>query len=137
MILFDTTIWSLALRRRRGDLHPAEAEMCKALERAAFGGHAQLLGMVRLEVLSGIRDFAQYERLRRYLAAFDDVPLSSTDYEDAAAMSNTCRAAGVAGSSADFLICAVAVRRDWEIFTADRDFEQYRKHLPLRLLGLG
>ena len=136
MILFDTTIWSLALGRRREDLRPLEAGMCKALEEAAIAGRAQLLGMVRLEVLSGIRDFAQFERLRRYLAAFDDVPLSSTDYEEAAAMSNACRAAGIAGSSADFLICAVAVRRDWEIFTADRDFEQYRRHIPLRILGL-
>jgi predicted nucleic acid-binding protein len=136
MILFDTTVWSLALRRRPEDLRPAEIGMCKALEEAALGGRAQLLGMVRLEVLSGIRDVAQYERLRRYLAAFDDIPLSSTDYEEAAAMSNTCRAAGIAGSSADFLICAVAVRRDWDIFTADRDFARYSKHLPLRLIGL-
>ena len=110
--------------------------MCRVLEEAAYGGRAQLLGIVRLEVLSGIRDRAQYDRLRSYLSAFDDIPLSTRDYEDAAAMSNTCRAAGVVGTSADFLICAVATRRDWEIFTTDRDFERYRKHLPLRLLGL-
>jgi predicted nucleic acid-binding protein len=136
MILFDTTIWSLALRRRREDLSHSEGAMCRVLEEAAHGGRAQLLGIVRLEVLSGIRDRAQYERLRSYLSAFDDIPLSSSDYEEAAAMSNTCREVGIVGASADFLICAVAVRRDWEIFTADRDFEQYGKHLPLRLLGL-
>ena len=136
MILFDTTIWSLALRRRREDLSLSEAAMCRVLEEAAHGGRAQLLGIVRLEVLNGIRDRAQYERLRSYLGAFDDIPLSIRDYEDAAAMSNACRAVGVVGTSADFLICAVAVRRNWEISTADRDFERYRKHLPLRLLGL-
>jgi predicted nucleic acid-binding protein len=137
MILFDTSIWSLALRRRREDLSLSEASMCKVLEEAVHGGRAQLLGIVRLEVLSGIRDRAQYERLRSYLSAFGDILLSASDYEDAAAMSNTCRAAGVIGTSADFLICAVATRRGWEISTADRDFEQYGKHLPLRLLGLG
>ncbi len=111
--------------------------MCRVLEEAAQGGRAQLLGIIRLEVLSGLRDRAQYERLRSYLSAFDDIPLSTSDYEDAAAMSNTCRAAGVAGTSADFLICAVAVHRNWEISTLDRDFQQYAKHLPLRLLSLG
>jgi predicted nucleic acid-binding protein len=136
MILFDTTIWSLALRRRREDLSLSEAAMCRVLEEAARGGRAQLLGIVRLEVLTGIRDRAQYERLRSYLSVFDDIPLSTSDYENAAAMSNTCRAAGVAGTSADFLICAVAVRRDWEISTVDRDFQQYAEHLPLRLLSL-
>jgi predicted nucleic acid-binding protein len=136
MILFDTTIWSLALRRRREDLSLSEAAMCRVLEEAARGGRAQLLGIVRLEVLTGIRDRAQYERLRSYLSVFDDIPLSTSDYEDAAAMSNTCRAAGVAGTSADFLICAVAVQRDWEISTVDGDFQQYAKHLPLRLLSL-
>src|SRR5271165_4787529 len=102
MILFDTTIWSLALRRKREDLSLAETAICRALEEAARGGRAQLLGIVRLEVLSGIRERAQYERLRSYLSVFDDVSLSTPDYEEAAAMSNTCRAAGIVGASADF-----------------------------------
>jgi predicted nucleic acid-binding protein len=136
MILFDTTIWSLALRRKREDLSQTEAAMCRVLEEASRGGRAQVLGIVRLEVLSGIRDRAQYERLRNYLSAFDDIPLSIRDYEDAAAMSNICRAAGIVGTSADFLICAVAVSRDWEIVSTDHDFEQYQKHLPIRLFSL-
>jgi predicted nucleic acid-binding protein len=134
MILFDTNIWSLALRRRREDLSYVEVSACRVLEEAARGGRAQLLGIVRLEILSGIRDRAQFERLKAYLADFDVVALTSGDYEDAASMSNTCRAAGVVGGSADFLICAAAVRRGWEIFTMDRDFEQFAKHLPIRLL---
>jgi predicted nucleic acid-binding protein len=136
MILFDTTVWSLALRRRREGLSVAEAAMCRVLEEAARGSRAKLLGIVRLEVLSGIREQSQYDRLRSYLRAFEDIPLTSRDYEDAAAMSNTCRAAGIVGTTADFLICAVAVRRDWEILTTDGDFGLYEKYLPLRLMNL-
>ncbi len=46
---------------------------------------------------------------------------------------NICRARGIAGSAIDFLICAIAHLRGWEVFTADRDFIRYRKVLPLKL----
>jgi len=84
-------------------------------------------------VLSGIRSRSQYERLRQDLRAFDDPRLTIDDYEEAALASNDCRAAGVTGSSVDFLICAVALRRNWPVFTMDKDFARYARHLPLRL----
>ena len=55
------------------------------------------------------------------------------DYEEGARMNNACRAQGIAGSSDDFLICAVAYPCNWQIFTTDRDFSWYHKVLPLRL----
>jgi hypothetical protein len=33
------------------------------------------------------------------------------------------------------LICAVAIRRSWQIFTADLDFTHYEKVLRIRLLA--
>ena len=84
-------------------------------------------------MLSGIRSRSQYERLRQDLRAFDDPRLTIDDYEEAALASNDCRAAGVTGSSVDFLICAVALRRNWPVFTMDKDFARYARHLPLRL----
>jgi len=59
--------------------------------------------------------------------------LGVEDYEAAALASNDCRAAGVSGSAVDFLICAVALRRNWPVFTMDHDFTRYARHLPLRL----
>ena len=55
------------------------------------------------------------------------------DYEEAARISNICRTRGIAGSAIDFLICAIAHLRHWEVFTTDRDFARYSKLLPLRL----
>ncbi len=55
------------------------------------------------------------------------------DYEEAAQMHNRCRSKGVAGSAIDFLICAVAQRRKWQVFTTDRDFERYEKVLAVGL----
>ncbi len=53
------------------------------------------------------------------------------DYEEAALSNNRCRTAGIAGSLADFQICAIALRRNLPIFTTDRDFGHYARVLPL------
>jgi hypothetical protein len=52
-------------------------------------------------------------------------------------MHNLCRTRGIAGSAVDFLICAAAQRRGWEIFTTDRDFERYARVLGLKLYAVG
>ncbi len=96
-------------------------------------GRVRLLGPVRQEILSGIRFPEQFSRLQKQLRAFPDVAVETEDYEDAAEMSNACRTHGIIGSPIDFLLCSVAVRRGWTIYTADRDFERYAKHLPLAL----
>ena len=92
-----------------------------------------MVGPVRQELLSRVREPAAFDRLRQVLRAFEDEPLGTEDYEEAARCSNRCRAAGVAGSAIDFLLCAVAIRRDAAIFTTDGDFERYRHRLPIRL----
>ena len=132
-VLVDTPIWSLALRRPAERLSPDEhrhvAEWIEPVREHAV----LLIGPVRQEVLSGIRDTRTFERLRGALRAFPDEPLSLEDFEDAARASNTCRSAGVAGSTVDYLLCGVAFRRDTAIYTTDLDFTAYARHLPLRL----
>ena len=132
-VLLDTSAWSLALRRGSRSLS-AEKELIRdELAELIREGRAQMVGPVRQEVLSGIRSRSQYERLRQDLRAFEDPRLGVEDYEEAALASNHCRAAGVSGSAVDLLICAVALRRNWPVFTIDKDFARYARHLPLRL----
>ncbi len=133
IVLVDTPIWSLALRRSGKRLGAEEKAIREELAELIREGRAQMMGPVRQELLSGIREHVQYNRLRDHLRAFEDVPLVTADYEEAARDSNQCRAAGIAGSSIDFLICAVAIRRNWQVFTPDRDFARYAKYLPFDL----
>ena len=93
------------------------------------------MGPVRQELLSGIQEDATFERLRQQLRAFVDLSLTTDDYEEAASFNNRCRAAGVAGTSVDLLICAAAARRDLPIFTVDTDFSRYARVLPIKLHG--
>jgi predicted nucleic acid-binding protein len=132
-VLVDTCIWSLALRRQARHLNAGEALLREELGNIIEEGRAQLIGPIRQELLSGIRDEAQSERLREHLRAFPDEPLTVQDYELAARLSNQCRAAGIAGSAVDFQICAVATERNWPIFTCDEDFKVYGRTFPLGL----
>jgi predicted nucleic acid-binding protein len=132
-VLVDTSIWSLALRRRAGDLSPGEKQLAAELRELIEENRVQMIGPIRQELLSGLRDEAQYHRLKELLRAFPDEPLTVQDYELGARFGNQCRASGVAGSAADFLICAVAAARNWLIFTADNDLRQYVKALPISL----
>jgi predicted nucleic acid-binding protein len=132
-LLVDTPVWSLALRRKHADLSPREDRVTQALAEVIRDGRAQLVGVVRQELLSGIREEERFRKLRDYLRAFDDPPLETGDHEQAAQMHNRCRARGIAGSAIDFLICAMASRRNWQIFTTDQDFERYGRVLGLKM----
>jgi predicted nucleic acid-binding protein len=133
MVLVDTSVWSLALRRKQTDLSLGEQGLKNALQELVQDGRAQIVGPVRQELLSGIRDDGSFRKVRDALRAFDEPQLRIQDYEEAARINNVCRARGIAGSAIDFLICAVAHLRSWEVFTTDRDFARYSKVLPLRL----
>jgi predicted nucleic acid-binding protein len=132
-ILIDTSVWSLALRRRPGGLNAAEQSVVDELVDLTREGRARIIGLIRQELLSGIKTAPQYEKLRVALRAFPDVPIATSDYEAAAKVSNDCRSRGIAASVVDALICQIALARQWSIFTTDPDFKAYAKVLPIRL----
>ncbi len=128
-VIVDTSVWSLALRRaKRVDTGPTR-ELAQLIE----DGRVAMLGPVRQELLSGIKDKGQFGMLREHLRAFPDLSLETADYEDAASAFNQCRERGVQGSNTDFLICAAATRRDYAIFTTDGDFRHFSRVLKARL----
>jgi predicted nucleic acid-binding protein len=134
MVLVDTSIWSLALRRKKADLSRPQHEQVQSLEQIIVEGRAKLLGLVRQEVLSGIKSAADFLRLRGHLRAFPDVALETQDYENAATIGNECRSHGIAVTPIDMLLCSVALHRGWAIYTSDHDFERYAKCAPILLL---
>lgn len=128
-VLIDTCVWSVALRRRSKRVEPIVTELTSLIT----AGRARLVGPVRQELLSGIKHQEQFDRLRERLRAFPDLDLDRADFEEAAAAGNCCRGLGIHGSSVDFLLCAVALRRKLAIFTTDADFSLFEKPLGLTL----
>ena len=130
-VLIDTPIWSLALRRtRRTSRQQALVDELTELIREM---RAEIIGPIRQEVLSAIPREEQFRSVQKRLRPFDDVPIDTPDYEEAATLYNLCRARGIQGSHTDFLICAVAIRHSLSVFTVDRDFTHYATHTGVQL----
>ena len=128
-VIVDTSVWSLALRRSGTPDDP----LASALQKLISDLRVRIIGPIRQEILSGIRQQHQFELLRDTLGAFPDLPIETSDYERAAEFFNTCRRQGVQGSNTDFLSCAIAEKHDLAIFTTDRDFESFQHYLPITL----
>ena len=131
-ILVDTSVWSLALRRRASDLNREETAIVGELTHVIREGRARIIGLIRQELLSGIKNSSQYGKLRNILRAFSDESLETANYEAAAEAGNKCRAKGIATTAPDMLICAVAQARDWSVFSTDPDFQEYARVLPIK-----
>jgi predicted nucleic acid-binding protein len=132
-VLVDTTVWSLALRRRREKLSSVVQALVVEWEKLAVSGRAVLMGPIRQEVLSGIREEQVFTALQTRLSEFRTLEVLPGDYDQAARFFNACRSRGIAGTPIDMLICATAFRYDVPIFTTDPDFPQYARHVPVRL----
>lgn len=130
-VLVDTSVWSLALRKKK--LTADKKAVVAELEDLIKDLRVVMVGPVRQELLSGLADEEQYEILKAKLAVFNDLFISTEDYEKAACFYNICRKKGIQGSHVDYLLCSIAANHDLLIFTLDRDFEHYSRHLPVGL----
>lgn len=123
--LVDTCVWSLLLRRRNGtDLSGDDQFLLASLREAIQDGRVAMIGPIRQEILSGIKDSAQFEKLRSTLNAFPDEPITTPHYEEAARLFNRCRSRGVQCGSVDMLLCSVAVKERWSILTRDEGLKR-------------
>jgi len=131
--LVDTSVWSLALRRKSEVLNSAEKAVVSELAELIQEGRAAIIGPIRQELLSGIRTAEQYDRLRAHLRSFPDEPVGTEDYEHAARAGNECRTKGIVVSVVDALLYAVAMKRGWTIFSTDPDFKNCATVLALKI----
>ena len=88
--IVDTSVWSLALRRKVQDLNAAEKATVAELTELIKEGRARIIALIRQELRSGIKTSLQYEKLRVTLRSFPDEPVDTSDYEAAAKASNDC-----------------------------------------------
>jgi len=128
-VIVDTSVWSLALRRDKQEF----SAPLKELRHMIHDHRVQMIGPIRQEILSGIRSESQFKKLQKHLGSFPDLPVLTEDYVTAAKYFNRCRSKGIQGSNTDFLICAMAVRNKFSIYTTDKDFDLFSKHMDIVL----
>jgi predicted nucleic acid-binding protein len=132
-VLVDTCVWSQLLRKSTDKDDPVVLELNELIKEY----RVQMIGPIRQELLSGIKNKNQFTLLKKHLRSFSDLEIKTEDHEMAAQMGNACQRKGIQGSYTDFLICAVASRYDLAIFTVDADFKLYNPHIPIKLYEHG
>lgn len=132
-VLVDTSVWSIALR------HSVSVEGSEKIKEELYAliddFRVAMIGPIRQELLSGIKLKSQFNLLKEYLEPFRDLNLETEDYILAAKYFNQCRSEGIQGSHIDFLICAAASRRKFPLFTTDKDFLYYNKHIDFLMFN--
>ena len=87
-VLVDTSVWSLALRR----VTPQSDQWTDELSTLVEAKSAFLIGPIRQELLSGIRENGSLKMYGKGYEAFPDLAIEETDYESGADFYNRCRA---------------------------------------------
>lgn len=130
-ILVDTSVWSLALRRKAGIVN-SETAMLKAL--IEEGEDIFLLGVILQEILQGIKNPKDFSALKGYFEAFPLIDLTREDYTKAAELKNHLIKKGKQASTIDALIASAAISYNCSLFTTDEDFSYIAAHSKLKLL---
>lgn len=132
MILADTSAWVEFLRGTGSPAH-------QRLRELIADGSVATTDWVMLEVLAGAHDDLHRRRLRALLGQCEYLRASAPDdFERAARLSTTCRAAGYTiRALGDCLVAAVALRTGAPLLHADRDFTAIAHCAPLQVDPVG
>jgi predicted nucleic acid-binding protein len=130
MLLVDTSVWSLALRR---DVVGAQPEVLY-LEQALVGSQTVVTtGLVLQELLQG---FSGPRARAQIIDRFSLLPLvqpDRQDHVDAAALRTACRRGGVQIGTIDALLAQLCIRHQLTLLTTDQDFAHAARHCRLRI----
>lgn len=130
MILIDTSAWIEFLR-------DTGSPTCDEVDRLLAADIASC-DPIRMEILAGARDEGHLRQLRGLLARAAALPVTTAEFESAAALHRACRRQGeTVRKLIDCLIAATAIREDVPILHADADFDVLARHTTLRIHEVG
>ena len=115
MPLIDTSAWIEYLRKTGSDTN---VEMRNVLTR-----RHHICDAVTMEILSGARDDANAQSLKKLLSRATVIETKPIDYQNAASIYRACRQVGITvRTQIDCLIAAIAIRTGTPLLHQDSDF---------------
>ena len=130
-VLVDTSVWSLALCRRKPSPAPEAALLAKII---AGEGEVFVTGLIVQEILRSASGIETFNRLERLLRPFPCLQPEREDHVAAAHYGNRCRDKGVQLGTIDALLAALAIRHDLYLLSTDKDFHHAARFIPLQIL---
>lgn len=133
MILPDSSAWVAYFRATGSAVGVALKSLVDVRARLVTSG------LVVMEVLTGARSERDARSMRSVLGAYPLLRLRQLDdFEEAASLYRTCRAAGeTIRSLSDCLIAVQAIRAGASVLHRDRDFDVIARHTELRIEPIG
>jgi predicted nucleic acid-binding protein len=115
-VIVDTSAWIEFFRHGKGKISDQIAHLIEE-------DQACLTGPIIAELLQGVRNVKEAERLRGLLQSLPYLEVLHTDWEAAGQTLQALRLKGVTLSLTDALISACAVRHGVPVLTLDKDFD--------------
>jgi len=117
LVLIDTSVWILALRKSPAPATRDEVADLLAENRVAISP------MIRLELLGGTNSTGEFDRLKSRLSALHELPADEASWELATRLSFELRRQGRVVPYTDVLIAAAAIAGGCLLLHADRHFD--------------
>lgn len=130
LVLIDTSVWILALRKFPSPLVKNEVEHLLAENRVAIAP------MIRLELLGGTKSVNEFNRLKSRLDALHQIPTNEANWELATQLSFKLRQKGKVIPCTDILIGAAAIITNCLLLHADRHFDLMAEDTDLNVRSL-
>jgi len=126
MPLIDTSAWIEFLRKTGSDTN---VEMRNVLTR-----RHHICDAVTMEILSGARDDANAQSLKKLLSRATVIETKPIDYQNAASIYRACRQVGITvRTQIDCLIAAIAIRTGTPLLHQDSDFTAIAQITKLKM----
>lgn len=117
LVLIDTSVWILALRKSPLSVVKDEVGRLLAENRVA------IVPMICLELLGGTKSVDEFSRLKSRLDALHQIPTDEANWEMAAQLSFKLRQRGKVIPYTDILIGSAAILTSSLLLHADRHFD--------------
>ena len=130
LVLVDTSVWILALRKSPVPAARHEVEGLLAANRVA------IVPMVRLELLGGTRSPQEFTRLKSRLGALHQIPAEESTWDMAERLSFELRRQGKIIPYTDILIGSAAILSSALLLHADRHFDLMAEDTDLNVRSL-
>ena len=130
LVLIDTSVWILALRKSPSPLVKDQVEHLLAENRVAIAP------MIRLELLGGTKSLSEFNRLKSRLDALHQIPTNEANWELATQLAFKLRQQGKVIPYADILIGSAAILAGCLLLHADRHFDLMAEDTKLSVRSL-
>lgn len=129
-MLVDTSVWIDFFAGR-------DTSQVRHLEQSILdGADIALCGIVLTEILQGIRDDGQYQRVREHLKPLLMLPMAETTFVRAAELFRHLRKQGLTVRKInDCIIAAAAIEHGVPLLHNDRDFDTLAQHTELETIS--